>query len=195
MTSYFVKELIQDIFIIENLLSPELCEAILRLVSSLKLEQAGIQIMQFDSTIRSNHLLYLGDPDPQLHYINQLLITQVSLIQDFLKQHYGIYFSQIEPCSILQYQSGQFYKRHVDNLLFSSRLEEAAKGVPTRDVSVVGYLNDRFEGGETYFDRQKLKITPKQGAVIVFPAYWTHPHASLPVVTGTKYSFTTWLFH
>jgi predicted 2-oxoglutarate/Fe(II)-dependent dioxygenase YbiX len=195
MASYFVKELVQDIFVIENLLSPELCDEILRLVSGLKLEQAGIQIMQFDNAIRSNNLLYLGEQDAPLQSINQLLMEKVSLIQDFLKQHYGIHFSHAEPCSILQYQPGQFYKRHVDNLLFSSRFEEAAKGVPTRDVSVVGYLNDRFEGGETYFDRQKLKITPKRGTVIVFPAYWTHPHASLPVVSGTKYSFTTWLFH
>ncbi|MGA0200034.1 MAG: 2OG-Fe(II) oxygenase, partial [Prochlorotrichaceae cyanobacterium] len=87
------------------------------------------------------------------------------------------------------------YKRHVDNLLFSSRLEEAARQVPIRDVSVVGYLNEAFEGGETYFDRQQVKITPRTGSVLVFPAYWTHPHASLPVRRGTKYAFTTWLFH
>ena len=145
--------------------------------------------------MRSNDLLYLGQDQSELKALNALIMEKVKLVQAFLHQHYGIYFSHAEPCSILRYQEGQFYKRHVDNLLFSSRLEEAARQVPIRDVSVVGYLNEEFEGGETYFDRQQVKITPRTGSVLVFPAYWTHPHASLPVQRCTKYPFTTWLFH
>jgi prolyl 4-hydroxylase len=77
----------------------------------------------------------------------------------------------------------------------SSRFEEIAQGVPTRDVSIVGYLNEDFTGGETFFDRQNIKIKPQKGSAIVFPSYYTHPHQSLPVDTGQKYAFTTWLFH
>jgi hypothetical protein len=31
--------------------------------------------------------------------------------------------------------------------------------------------------------------------VIIFPAYYTHPHQALPVRSGRKYSWTTWLYH
>jgi hypothetical protein len=63
------------------------------------------------------------------------------------------------------------------------------------DISVVGYLNDDFEGGETAFDRQELQIRPKQGAVLVFPSFFTYPHQALAVTSGRKYVFTTWLYH
>ncbi|MEY2976282.1 MAG: prolyl hydroxylase family protein [Prochlorotrichaceae cyanobacterium] len=190
-----VNEIAPEILIIQALFSPEFCREIIDWVNHLSLNPAGIQVRQIDSTVRSNDLLYLGEEESELQALNELIMEKIKLVQAFLHQHYGIYFAHAEPCSILRYQEGQFYKRHVDNLLFSSRLEEAARQVPIRDVSVVGYLNEAFEGGETYFDRQQVKITPRTGSVLVFPAYWTHPHASLPVRRGTKYAFTTWLFH
>ncbi|WP_200892559.1 2OG-Fe(II) oxygenase family protein [Aliterella atlantica] len=48
---------------------------------------------------------------------------------------------------MLLYLPGEFYKPHVDNLFLASRREEASQGVPTRDISIVGYFNDDFTGG------------------------------------------------
>ena len=54
------------------------------------------------------------------------------------------------------------------------------------------YLNDVEDGGETYFTSQDIKITPKAGSFIVWPAYWTHPHHGLVSNTQTKYIATGW---
>ncbi|MBD2022365.1 2OG-Fe(II) oxygenase, partial [Leptolyngbya sp. FACHB-36] len=81
------------------------------------------------------------------------------------------------------------------NLLLESRFVEVANGIPTRDVSIVGYLNDTFEGGEILFDRQNLKVKPPAGGVLVFPSYYTHPYQTQPVARGRLYAFTSWLFH
>ncbi len=148
-----------------------------------------------DNAVRNNDLIPLGGQDPLTQSTNQLILSRLSVVKQFLFDQYGVQFPYAEPCSILRYQQGQFYKRHVDNILLSSRFQEVSEGIPTRDISVVGYLNDDFEGGETYFDRQKIKVNPKAGAVAVFPAYFTHPHQSLPILSGTKYAFTSWLFH
>ena len=188
-------ELGTEIFVVERLLEPELCNHILQVTEQFELEQAGIELQKIDTQIRSNSSLYLDNNYPLLKSTNDLLLSKVSAIQKLLYQHYGIAFPHSETCTILRYQPGQFYKRHVDNLLLRSRLEEAAKGIPIRDVSIVGYLNGGFAGGETYFDRQNLKVKPQMGNVVVFPAFWTHPHQSLPVTEGVKYSFVTWLFH
>jgi prolyl 4-hydroxylase len=126
---------------------------------------------------------------------NQRILEKISVVQQLLLQVYGVKFPYAEPCTILRYQTGQFYKRHVDNLLLVSRFEELEQGMPTRDISIVGYLNDDFTGGETYFERQDVKVKPEAGAVLVFPAYFTHPHESLPILSGEKYAFTSWLFH
>ena len=51
------------------------------------------------------------------------------------------------------------------------------------------YLQDVEAGGETEFyglDRP-LKIQPRAGRLVMFPATWQYLHAGLPVQAGTKY--------
>ncbi len=193
--AWFVTDLGADILLFEQLLDSSLCNHIIQVADCCQFQTAGIELATVKTQVRSNELLYLGEPNSLLQSTNQLLLNRIYLIQEMLYQSYRVKFSQIETCSILRYRPGQFYKRHVDNLLLASRCYEAAQGVPTRDVSIVGYLNDDFAGGETFFDRQNLEFKPQKGSVLVFPSYYTHPHQSLPVVQGCKYAFTSWLFH
>lgn len=195
MTSYTVTPLGNEIFLVKALLEPSLCHQLIQLTQVQPLQAADILIETVDDQVRSNDLLRLGGPNPTLEAANQSILNQLSIVQQLLFQVYSIKFPYAEPCTILRYRPGQFYKRHIDNILLASRFEEIEQGVPTRDISVVGYLNDDFEGGETYFDRQDVKVHPEAGAVLVFPAYFTHPHESLPILKGEKYAFTSWLFH
>ncbi len=194
MGSPALTDLGAEIFLVERLLDALLCAHLIQVAELSQFNPAGIELETVDTNLRNNDQLRLEDRS-LLDSTNQLLLGPIGIIQDLLYQHYGIPFPHSETCSILRYREGQFYKRHVDNLLLKSRLEEAAHAIPTRDISIVGYLNDGFEGGETFFDRQNIKVTPQRGSVLVFPSYYTHPHQSLPVVKGQKYCFTTWLFH
>lgn len=51
------------------------------------------------------------------------------------------------------------------------------------------YLNDVAQGGETEFYGldQPVRVTPKAGTLIMFPATWQYLHAGLPPVSGNKY--------
>lgn len=60
-------------------------------------------------------------------------------------------------------------------------------------LSLVGYLNDDYEGGELYFDKLNLKIKPKAGDLYLFPSSYVYSHAAMPVTSGTKYSLVTML--
>lgn len=182
-----------DIFWMDQLLSPELCQHLIAIADLRTPSPAAIELGRRDDEVRNSGQLRL-EGDRLLASTNQLLLDQVGRIQDWLLAQYGIRFTQAEACSILRYGPGEYYKRHVDNLLLPSRLAEAEQGLPTRDVSIVGYLNEGFEGGETYFDRQDLKVTPRTGGAVVFPSFFTFPHQSLPVLRGCKYSWVTWLY-
>lgn len=195
MTAYPVTQLGNEIFLVQQLLEPELCQQLIQLTQDRQLQAAGILIETIDDQIRHNDLLCLGGEDAKLAEANQQVLNRLSVVKQLLMQVYDIQFPYAEPCTILRYSTGHFYKRHIDNLLLASRFDELEQGMPTRDISVVGYLNDDFTGGETYFDRQDVKVKPEAGAVLVFPAYFTHPHESLPILTGEKYAFTSWLFH
>ena len=184
-----------DIFLIKELLDPSLCQHVIQVAECREFESANILLQTVDVQVRSNDSLKLGDYDSLLQSTNQLLWGRLAIAQQLLFEEYGLKFPYAEPCTILRYREGQFYHRHIDNVLLSSRFQEVEQGIPTRDISVVGYLNSEFEGGETYFDRQDIKVKPEAGAVLIFPSYFTHPHASLPVRKGVKYAFTSWLFH
>jgi len=48
-------------------------------------------------------------------------------------------------------------------------------------------------GGETEFLFQDVKITPREGKLVLFPPFWTHEHRGATLQTGEKYLATTWL--
>jgi hypothetical protein len=60
-------------------------------------------------------------------------------------------------------------------------------------VSLVGYINDDYEGGELYFRLQDLNIKPKAGDLYIFPSTFMYPHQAKVVKSGTKYSLVTML--
>ena len=65
----------------------------------------------------------------------------------------------------------------------------------TRCLVWMIYLNDTEEGeGTTEFLEQGLKLQPKRGTVVLFPASWTHTHRGNPVYKDNKYIATGWYY-
>jgi hypothetical protein len=54
------------------------------------------------------------------------------------------------------------------------------------------YLNDVEEGGETEFLYQSLRVKPKQGTLLIWPAAFTHTHRGNPPLSNPKYVVTGW---
>lgn len=57
-----------------------------------------------------------------------------------------------------------------------------------RHFTVLLYLHD-CEGGELYFPKQKEIVKPEPGKLLIFPAYWTHPHTVLPCLDQDRYAY------
>lgn len=55
------------------------------------------------------------------------------------------------------------------------------------------YLNDVEAGGETEFYYQNRKVQPKQGTMVIAPAYFTHTHRGNIPTSGSKYILTSWV--
>ena len=85
-----------------------------------------------------------------------------------------------------RYQPGTTMHWHADRV--QEMFDGERKGIPT--LSVVGLLNDDFEGGEfTMFEDYKIKL--KTGDVLIFPSTFMYIHQVTPVVTGTRYSWVS----
>lgn len=57
-----------------------------------------------------------------------------------------------------------------------------------RFLTVLFYLNNLTEGGETNFLYQGMKIYPAQGSLALFPPFWTHIHKGEKPVNEPKYT-------
>ena len=81
-----------------------------------------------------------------------------------------------ERWRIYRYRPGQRFAGHVDG---SFRRENGEKSL----LTLLLYLNEEFEGGETTFD--ELVVTPARGMALVFRHDLFHAGESLR--SGTKY--------
>ena len=65
------------------------------------------------------------------------------------------------------------------------------RGVPS--LSVLGALNDNYEGGEfIMFDNKEYKI--KAGQVLIFPSSFMFPHKVEPVTKGIRHTYISWVY-
>ena len=71
---------------------------------------------------------------------------------------------------------------------------DASKIASSRRMMVsMLYLNTVEKGGETEFLHQSMRVSPKQGTLVLFPTYWTHPHRGNPPLESDKYIINSWL--
>ena len=78
---------------------------------------------------------------------------------------------------------------HCDHI--HSLFDGERKGIPI--LSVLGLLNDNFEGGDfIFFDDYKIKFN--KGDIIIFPSIFLYPHRVAPVTKGTRDTFVSWVW-
>jgi hypothetical protein len=103
----------------------------------------------------------------------------------------------MEPPQVFHYDTGQELRPHVDYLQREGR-DSAYEG--DRIATFLIYLNDDFEGGETWFSRVDLKARAAKGGALYFanvdPTGRPDPmslHAGLPPTRGEKWLFSQWI--
>jgi hypothetical protein len=64
--------------------------------------------------------------------------------------------------------------------------------VGSRHLVFMTYLNDINDDGETEFLHQNIKIKPKKGLTVIFPADWTFTHRGIASSTEEKFIVTGW---
>ena len=77
---------------------------------------------------------------------------------------------------------------HADHI--HSMFDGERKGVPI--LSVLGLLNDDFEGGEFFMIDKQREFS--KGDILIFPSNFIYPHVVKPVTKGIRYSFISWIW-
>lgn len=125
----------------------------------------------------------------------------VKPIFEYLSKLYNIPFENAEDLQVIKYEPNQYYKEHHDSCCDNvDSCHNFVKNGGQRILTVLIYLNNTFEGGETYFKNLNIKMKAPPGSAIVFyPLAFNsklcHPnalHAGLPVTKGEKWVANVW---
>lgn len=87
-----------------------------------------------------------------------------------------------------KYEVGNTMRIHYDNI--NSIFDGKLKGIPI--VSIVGNLNEDYEGAEFMLRDKEIKL--KTGDILLFPSGIVYPHMVKETKKGIRYSFVSWAF-
>lgn len=135
-----------------------------------------------------------GKQDCQMSFnYDKKLVEKIIGSSKFVASHYaerhgfcitGGYLPRLN-----KYDIGERMELHQDH---ANSIFEDSSGIPI--VSMVGLINDDYEGGELVFHLGEERYVPdaKAGDIIIFPSCFPWKHESTEVTKGTKYSWVTW---
>lgn len=141
----------------------------------------------------------LSKADLQLY--NELHNIQIPLSR--IKEFNEIFWGQCYPIYETEYpalkESGRHsiysFKMQKTNLREGYHIwhyESGTRELCHRLLTWMVYLNDVEDGGETEFLYQSMRVKPKQGTLVIWPAAFTHTHRGNPPLSNSKYIVTGW---
>lgn len=168
-------------FVVPNLLSASECSALIAQAEALGFQEATIttprgQVMA--KRVRNNDRVIFDDVE-----LAERLWQRVSQFfpsePQWLMQPVGLN----ERFRIYRYQPGQRFRAHQDG---SFHREGTAERSTT---TMMVYLTDDCEGGDTHFNAHNISVTPKTGLGLFF----AHPllHEGMEVTKGLKFVLRT----
>jgi predicted 2-oxoglutarate/Fe(II)-dependent dioxygenase YbiX len=190
-----------NILIQKNAIVPADREVLARYVQHARMEQTAVSNVAEDAPeegvqwvvnkeIRDTHHLHQTTT-----IVRKLRSILKAGIGSFVEPFYNVKIRDWEPLQLLHYGAGGHYIPHVDaETLYTDEdgLELWEKTLD-RDISVVYFLNDDFEGGELFFPNLDLLIQPEAGTLVCFPSDHNYIHGVKPVTSGRRYSVVTWM--
>ncbi|WP_303969110.1 2OG-Fe(II) oxygenase [Sporosarcina ureae] len=171
------------VVVLGNMLSDEECDELIQL-STDKMKRSKIGVIHAENEIRTSSGMFIEEPD------NLIVLRIEKRIETIM----NIPIEHGESLQVLHYLPGQEYKAHHDFFSATSNVTN------NRISTLVMYLNDVEQGGETYFPHLKLSITPKKGMAVYFEYFYNDPlindltlHGGAPIEIGEKFVATQWM--
>jgi hypothetical protein len=184
------------IFEIEDSLSKELCDDI---IMKYDLEEYNI----FEGSTVGGVNKKVKDTTDLSIPKNDIVWYQIeNTLKKELEKGIKKYFSHLNKKFDYDYKSGS--QLHVMDFMIQKYDKQKGKYTfhhdfctkkhnSVRTVTFIWYLNDVDIGGETEFV-PNIKIKPKKGKLVFFPASWCWPHRGIMPISSDKYIITNWFW-
>ena len=183
-----------EIWEVYNIFTPAECDTIIQLAEKEGFKTAEVNDPNYKAVVdnkqRTNKVAWLKDNDDEVITKFAKLTENISGLPDYYQ----------EPTQVAKYDVGGEYKAHYDQCNEKLRsCKERNRITGGRKSTLLVYLNDDYEGGETEFPLIHLTIKPERGKGIFFInldkdgkiEYYSF-HGGLPVTKNKKYICTKW---
>lgn len=116
------------------------------------------------------------------------------IVEKYIEIYKTTYIGQLNiagysPIKLNRYSTNLSLEKHFDHI--HSLFDGQRKGIPM--LSIVGLLNDDFEGGE-FILWDDYSVPMKEGTIIIFPSNFLFPHRISKITQGTRHSFVSWVW-
>ncbi|MEE4175673.1 MAG: 2OG-Fe(II) oxygenase [Xanthomonadales bacterium] len=127
----------------------------------------------------------LGEAEPELEALVRRAYREAVI------PSLGRPLAWFERPQMLRYGPGGFYQRHADSHNYSVEHNAWRKDLD-RDVSLLIYLNDDYEGGALTFTALDYVLQPRGGMLVWFPSDQRFQHQAEPVSAGCRLAVVSW---
>ena len=141
-----------------------------------------------DKQTRDTQIVPMGPLFPKIEDLFR------NAVREIINPFYQCEVDSSEIPQVLSYGIGGHYKPHIDgeSIWMTPRGEKIWKKSTDRDLSIVFYLNDDFEGGDFIFPELNIRVRPEPGMMVCFPSNHHYSHGVEPVTKGKRYSIVSW---
>lgn len=170
------------VVLLGNVLSDEECDELIE-HSRERLQRSKIGEVRAVNQIRTSSGVFCEENET------------VTRIEKRISQIMNIPIEHGDGLQVLLYTPGQEYSPHFDFFAQTSRASDN-----NRISTLVMYLNDVEEGGETAFPKLNFSVFPNKGMAVYFEYFYDNEelnestlHAGTPVIKGEKWVATMWM--
>jgi prolyl 4-hydroxylase len=176
-----------EIYEIDDFLSDSECAAVIEKMKDA-LIPSTVTNPETDKSVRTSTTAFLRCTDSFYSAIN-------NKFHEFMR----IPLAMGEEPQGQKYEVGQEFKPHCDWFDVNQAYNQVHLNLGQRTYTMMVYLNDVEEGGETKFTKVNFLVKPKKGKAVVWnnidkdiKGNWFSEHWGTPVIKGEKYIITKW---
>ena len=146
--------------------------------------------LHYNKKIRNSKELILGWDDPHTNLLMEEITKNLDpLIVKYMKSHPQI----VKELTNSYWEVGHILKYNPKEGLYDFHEDNDGEAISERVISIIVYLNDVEEGGETEFWYMNTPpVKPKKGNVLLFPSGWMHRHKGNIPISNSKYILVIW---
>jgi predicted 2-oxoglutarate/Fe(II)-dependent dioxygenase YbiX len=180
---------------IPNFLSKDTCNQTIKQIKNLEWQEHT-----FYDAVNKKTKKISGEQELEVSYNNDSAGVDSTVIMgklwfeidNYIKDYKFDWFNSWQGYTKIRfnrYAKNKKMAEHCDHI--NSIFDGERKGIPV--LSIVGVLNENYEGGEFIMFKDK-EIKMLTGDLLIFPSVFLYPHKVNPVKKGTRYSFVSWMY-